>query len=85
MKISVSRKNIIIIVVALIAVIALGYFYWAAKRSSVQAPVGDVTQSATQGTIPSIGDATNPLGNRPDLNPADKANPFTSVKTNPFQ
>ncbi|MDO8552652.1 MAG: hypothetical protein Q7S01_03955 [bacterium] len=26
-----------------------------------------------------------PLENKPDINPADKANPFKSVKTNPFE
>lgn len=42
-----------------------------------------ITESATKGVLPSI--ETNPLENKPDVNPADKANPFTNIKTNPFK
>lgn len=41
-----------------------------------------ITESATQGALPSIG--ANPLESKPDINPADKANPFKDIKTNPF-
>lgn len=41
-----------------------------------------ITNAATQGVLPEIN--TNPLEEKPDLNPADKANPFKNVETNPF-
>lgn len=42
-----------------------------------------ITDSATKGTIPSI--QTNPLEEKPDLNPVEKTNPYTNIKTNPFK
>ncbi len=43
---------------------------------------GKITDSATKGVLPSL--QTNPLEDKPDINPADKANPFKDIKTNPF-
>jgi len=74
--------------------IVAGYFYWKNKQAqqptapSIQSAVdaaNSVTDSATQGVIPSIGEAANPLTNKPDISPTSKTNPFDSVKTNPFQ
>lgn len=42
-----------------------------------------LSESATQGVLPSI--QTNPLEDKPNINPADKANPFTHIETNPFK
>lgn len=57
--------------------IALGYYYYSKNKAP------SVLDAATQGLLPSIG--ANPLTNKPDINPTSKTNPFTSVKTNPFQ
>lgn len=90
-------KNKIIGVSVLVVIIlgaVLGYVYWQNKESApptaadIQSAVdaaGSVTDSATQGVLPSIGEAANPLSNKPDINPTSKTNPFDSVKTNPFQ
>lgn len=90
-----DKKTIIIIAavaaVLLIALIAGGYFYWAnfkkAKTADVLKNAGnaaeDITNSATKGVLPSL--ETNPLENKPNVNPADKANPFKDIKTNPFE
>jgi flagellar basal body-associated protein FliL len=43
----------------------------------------DISETATQGVLPEIN--TNPLEEKPDLNPADKTNPFKEVTTNPFE
>ena len=84
--------SILVIVVVLGAV--LGYVYVKSKKSvqptaaDIQSAVdvaGSVADSATQGVLPSIGEASNPLTNKPDINPTSKTNPFDSVKTNPFQ
>lgn len=86
----------LIVIVAVAAVVVGGYVYWLQKRTSqVSSPStplesaiqgGDtIASSAVQGVLPSIGKATNPLENKPVVNPVDVSNPFKSVKTNPFQ
>ena len=87
-------KKTIIIIIAVVLSIGLGiagYFYW--QKTKVK-PEGQalekageaaekITENATKGVLPSIG--ANPLENKPDINPADKANPFKNIKTNPFE
>ncbi len=89
-------KKIMLALIAIILLIGLGagvYFYWNySKKSKAEAgvkalenagnAVEKINESATQGALPSLG--TNPLENKPDINPADKANPFKDIKTNPF-
>ena len=92
-----NKKTLIILIVliAIVLSIALGvgsYIYWN-KWKKLQAgkdaleKAGEaaetITESATKGVLPSLG--TNPLENKPDINPADKANPFKNIKTNPFE
>ena len=87
-----NNKNRILIVLAIVVFIVLvvgSYIYW--KQSNVGKNVIDkasntsekITDSATKGVLPSVG--INPLENKPDINPADKANPFKNIKTNPFE
>ncbi len=92
---------LIIAVVLLIGLGVGGYFYWSNWKKSKTTPkstesqaftqalenaseaAGAITESATKGVLPSVG--ANPLESKPDVNPADKANPFKNVKTNPFE
>ena len=86
---------ILVAVVLLIGLVIGGYFGWKkwreskalAPETSALEKAGEtaekITESATQGVLPSIG--TNPLESKPDVNPADKANPFKDIKTNPFE
>ena len=85
-----DKKIIIIIsavaVVLLIALILGGYFYWINfKKSKTNnfSAAEDITNSATKGVLPSLG--TNPLENKPDINPAEAANPIKDIKINPFE
>lgn len=92
-----DKKTIITIIVALIIVVlgVGGYFYW--SKNKVQTPqeqsqqvIGETTgvlnESVSQGVLPSVDTGqVNPLKNNPDINPVNKTNPFTDVKTNPFQ
>ena len=80
---------------AIVLLIAIGtgyYIYWnkskkietgkdALKKAGETA--GMITENATKGVLPSL--SADPLANNPDINPADKANPFKNVKTNPFE
>lgn len=43
----------------------------------------NLTESATQGTLPEIDN--NPLKKAPDTNPVSKTNPYSDVRTNPFE
>lgn len=82
-----DRNKIIAISVSAVVILGAvgGYFYWKNKQTQqpsaadVQSAVdvaGSVTDSATQGVLPSIGEAANPLTNKPDINPTSKTNPF---------
>ena len=71
--------------VLLIALILAGYFYWVNYKKIKTNDFGNaenITNSATKGVLPSL--ETNPLENKPDINPADNANPLKDIKTNPF-
>ncbi len=84
---------IIIAAVLLIGLIIGGYFLWnnwkksSSSENKALESAGEaaekITESATKGVLPSIG--TNPLESKPDVNPADKANPFKNIITNPFK
>lgn len=86
-----NKKTIIIVVAGVIVLLllGLGVYLKKSKPASNQAseeassPADKLIESVTKGTLPSL--ETNPLENKPDLNPADKANPFTDIKTNPFK
>ncbi|MDP3052449.1 MAG: hypothetical protein Q8N22_00640 [bacterium] len=93
------NKKTLLLLIAAVLLIGLGvggYFYWNNWRKSKTGASAEekalqgageaaqkITESASQGTLPSIG--ANPLESKPDINPADKANPFTNIKTNPFE
>lgn len=62
--------------------VVLGYYY---MKKSTSPTTFELQTAATQGVLPSIGEASNPLTNKPDINPTSKTNPFDSVQTNPFQ
>ncbi len=86
-----AKKETLIIIAAvlLIGLIVGGYFLWKNFFSENEAleKAGEaaekITESATKGVLPSIG--TNPLENKPDVNPVDKTNPFKNIITNPFK
>ncbi len=93
MEIPKKETLIIIAAVLLIGLVIGGYFLWnnwkksnspenKALESAGEA-AEKITENATKGVLPSLG--TNLLENKPDVNPADKANPFKNIKTNPFE
>lgn len=85
------KKKIIlaIIILSVAGAAAGGYFYWNKKSSGASVldktseAADKINNSATQGVLPSL--QTNPLENKPDLNPVDRVNPYKNIKTNPFE
>ncbi len=86
-------KKQILILIAVVLLIGLGiaaYFYWQkSPEEEALEKAGEaakkITESATQGTLPSMDIQSNPLEKVPDVNPASQANPFKDIKTNPFR
>jgi len=95
------NKKIVLIFIAIILLIGLAigsYFIWNKWKKSAPAETQTatekvegavekiteiITESATKGALPSLG--TNPLENKPEINPVDKTNLFKDIKTNPFE
>lgn len=69
-----TQKTKLCIAIGIIIIAAAAAFYF---MRSPQAPAGTV------GELPAYG-TDNPLEKKPDLNPAAKTNPFSNIKTNPF-
>lgn len=87
-----DKKTItrIILAVAIFLIVCLavgGYLWWqSVNRKSPGSGNTIDTSQVTKGLLPSLPDVkTNPLENKPDLNPVDKANPIKNIKTNPFE
>lgn len=89
-----NRRLLIIIAVAVILLILIAggifaYLKWVENKKlrDTLRDIGNgaegIIDQATRGTVPSL--QTNPLEDKPELNPAAKANPMDNVKTNPFE
>ena len=89
-----SKKILIIIIAAalIIAVSVGGYFFWNRKSKedagikileTVGKAAESITENAAKGVLPSM--QVDPLGNKPDINPIDKTNPYKNIKINPFK
>jgi len=79
-----SKKYIIMVSVLLILVlVGGGYYYW---KSKTQKSATDVAGDVSVGVLPAMDSgAINPLESAQSANPYDKANPFSSIKINPFE
>ena len=54
--------------------------------TDIQNTVGSITQRVAQDVYPTVGGAAaNPLEGVPDVNPYKDTNPFSGIKTNPFE
>ena len=79
--------------ILLIAAAAAGYRFYRSYKAAMDAGAieragniaGDLSKQAGGGTLPSIDPRSNPMENAPDTNPVSRTNPFTDIKTNPFE
>jgi len=83
-----NKKTLIYVVAALIlaGIIIAGYFYFSyfQKNETVSEEKKEAIDNSTKGVLPSI-ENTNPMENKPDLNPINKTNPYKDIKVNPFE
>lgn len=86
-----DRRTLITVVIAL-AVVAAGAWYWYANlriTPEEQALTEAVDLLAGSGITDEVSSAVDtsvkPVGETPDANPVERANPFTNIKTNPFE
>lgn len=70
-----NKRTIALLAGGAVVVIAVAAFYYFTKPGPESAPTAETPAYGTD----------SPLEKKPDLNPADKTNPFTGVKTNPFE
>jgi hypothetical protein len=69
----------VVVGVVLLVLLAAGYWYLQPKKNE---PV-PAAETPKEEVLPSV--STNPLDNKPSVNPIDQTNPFEKVKTNPFE
>ncbi len=67
------KKTYLATILTIVFLILLGASYWQYKQ----------TKPKEKEIVPSV--SINPLDNKPNINPVDQTNPFTNVKTNPFE
>ncbi|MCX6753494.1 MAG: hypothetical protein NTV03_00315 [Candidatus Nomurabacteria bacterium] len=75
------NKKLLIIVVVVLVLIGSGYYYWKIKP---QQKAEDI-QKTKANISADVGNNVTPDMTTPDANPYSKTNPFTNLKTNPFQ
>lgn len=86
-----DRRTLITVVIAL-AVVAAGAWYWyenlriTPEEQALTEAVDLLAGSEITDEVSSAVDTSvKPVGETPDANPVERANPFTNVKTNPFE
>lgn len=77
-----NKKLLIIVLVVVILILAGGsYYYWKIKPQQT----ADDLQKTKANISADVGNNVSPDVTTPDANPYSKTNPFTNLKTNPFQ
>lgn len=82
---------IVIVIIFAIAGYAAWKFFdvklpWPGSQQNNQAPPQEKSEEPVRyGTLPEMESTSNPLENMPELNPAERANPFKDIIKNPFE
>jgi len=82
-----NKKIVFSAIFIVIVLNVLGYVFYKSKNMK---PTKEPNLSGTAENPSSLSESTstnsiNPMDNKPDINPSDKSNPFSSIKTNPFE
>ncbi|MEI6597285.1 MAG: hypothetical protein WCL13_03730 [bacterium] len=80
-----KKSYLIAIILAVFLLVLLGASYWysQSKKGDVEVIVKTASETANEEVLPLV--STNPLDNKPNINPADQTNPFNNIKINPFE
>lgn len=73
---------------ALLILSGVGYWYWQSGKVEPEQPAAKVEEEIIPETVNeeiTLPDSIKPLESKPDINPADQANPYKNIKTNPFE
>lgn len=76
-----KKSYLITTVSAIILLILLGAGYWYIQSRKTEVKIK--TETFNEEVVPSV--STNPLDNKPNINPVDQTNPFKNIKINPFE
>ncbi len=86
-----SKKTLTILGALAALLVAAGLGYWFYLKPEAASPVEqagsaveNLSEQASQGVLPDIDPGSNPMEGAPDVNPVSKTNPFSDIKTNPF-
>lgn len=87
------NKKILISVLVLLILGLAGYYWWFYKKpapsaaeqaaTDIQKTVESINQNVAEGIFGAT--TANPMENVPNVNPYKSTNPFSDIKTNPFQ
>ncbi len=84
-----KKEYLIAIAVAvLVVLLSVGYWYWQSGKVEPEQPAAKVEEEVVPETVNGevvLPDSIKPLESKPDINPADQANPYKNIKTNPFE
>ena len=75
------KKSYLIATASVIILLILLGVNWYMRSGKTEIKV--VTETPNEEVAPSV--STNPLDNKPNINPVDQTNPFKNIKTNPFE
>ncbi|OGN34120.1 MAG: hypothetical protein A3I39_00310 [Candidatus Yanofskybacteria bacterium RIFCSPLOWO2_02_FULL_47_9b] len=80
-----KKLLIVVLIVVVLGLVGGAYYYWKTKVQKTAAQrAADISTEIGNNVSP---DVTTPVVNLPDTNanPYSKTNPFSNLKTNPFQ
>ncbi len=94
-----KKVLLIVLIVVVLALAGGGYYYWKIKMQKAPEASKPAAQQATEdiqktvtGVAADVGNSVSPNVTTPivtptpqDANPYNKTNPFSNLKTNPFQ
>ncbi|MFH1193035.1 MAG: hypothetical protein V1656_01835 [Candidatus Jorgensenbacteria bacterium] len=85
-----NRPTLIVVVIALVVMVAGAYYWYSYLRTTpeeqaLQDAADLLVGGAAQDLSSAVDTSVNAVGETPDANPLTKTNPFSGVKTNPFE
>ncbi len=82
-----KNKLLVVVIIAFAVLIIGGCFYFMQKGPGKELPTTTTLSPEVliQKSIEGFNPLTNPLEDKPNLNPVEKANPMKDLKLNPFE